>query len=212
TGLSYKDRKNLVKRMTQCGHSMPEGWDQPNFRYWVVDYPSKAQNLPELKERLEQQQKDKTPKDMRDSAPRPVVPVKSGGQIAAEANLMVLTKDEKDRSNATILRITDRQGKDIPSPIDIQKAESKYPQWSLQFGVDSKRPDAWLPEDLAQYMQENGRAASICCLNTGVERSTPNSLWRRPLPRPSPPRPLTSRLPLSNSRRPAPAAGVIGSN
>jgi len=157
TGLSYKDRKNLVKRMTQCGHSMPEGWDQPNFRYWVVDYPSKAQNLPELKERLEQQQKDKTPKDMRDSAPRPVVPVKSGGQIAAEANLMVLTKDEKDRSNATILRITDRQGKDIPSPIDIQKAESKYPQWSLQFGVDSKRPDAWLPEDLAQYMQENGK-------------------------------------------------------
>lgn len=155
TGLSYKDRKNLVKRMTNCGHNMPVGWDQPNFRYWVVDYPSQAKDLPELKERLEQQKKDNTPKDMRHAEPRPVV--KSGGQIAAEANLMVLTRDEKERSNASIIKITDRHGKEIPSPIDIQKAESKYPQWSGQFGVDAKRPDAWLPEDLAFYMQENGK-------------------------------------------------------
>jgi hypothetical protein len=158
-GLSNKDRKAYIRRMTNCGSVLPEGYDKPDFMVWVVDYPKPARDLKELAEKMQvpapiTQQK---PKDMRGDAPRPA-PTKGSETQAAEASAMILSADEKSRAESSILKIMDRQGKTIPSPLEIQKAVAKYPVFTKQMGVDLARVRQWMPEDLISFSKDNGKA------------------------------------------------------
>lgn len=159
--MSKKDRKSYIRRMTNCGSVLPEGYDRPDFKVWVVDYPKPARDLRELADKMQvpgpigQQQQ---PKDMRDpNGPRPA-PAKGSETTAAEASAMILSVDEKSRAESSILKIMDRQGKTIPSPLEIQKAVAKYPRFTKTMGVDLARVRQWLPEDLIAFSKENGKA------------------------------------------------------
>lgn len=146
--MNKKDRKSLIRRVTNCGPDLPAGWDKPDFKYWEVAYVKAPRNLPELAEQM----KKEGPKDMRSSAgPKPLT-------VIGEVTAMVLSAEEKSEAESTILKIMDRQGKAIPSPLEILKAEQPYPKFSTQFGLKSDSIDSWLPVDVEAFAKANGKA------------------------------------------------------
>lgn len=156
-GLSHKDRKAMVRRVTGCGNNLPDGYDQPGWKYWVVDYPQKAQTLEALKAKM-----DDGPKDMRSSKPPKIV--------VADVNSFVLSAEEKSAVESTLLKTMDRQGKEIPNPLDIQKMETKYTTFTKQFGVTSDQIDTWLPADVEAFAKEHGKAFFHLFLETRREK------------------------------------------
>lgn len=170
-GLSQKDRKAFVRRVTGCGSILPEGFDKPGWKYWVTEYQLRARDLPELKDQLESVLKQNgydQPKDMRAAGPRPSP--SRGSEVITEANSLVLTADEKSVAESTMLKIMDRQGKEVPNPLDIQKSEAKYPTFTKQFGVTSDQIDAWLPVDIEAFAKANGKAFFHLFLETRREK------------------------------------------
>lgn len=157
-GMNQKDQKKFVRRVTNCGSELPEGWDKPGWRYWVAEYPKAA--IPKdadtlMAASMRQAQQNK---DMRDpNGPRPV-PGSGHESEAAEVSALVLTKEEASAAETTIIKIMDRQGKEIPSPLEIQKAVSKYPAFSKKFGVDHDRMLSWLPKDIEEFAKTNPKA------------------------------------------------------
>ncbi len=165
--MSKQDRKNFIRRVTNCGKDLPKNWDSPDFLYWKVEYPAQAKTLPELKDQLIADQN--RPKDMRDAnGPRPA-PSK-GSEVVSEANSLVLTAEEKTQAEETILKIMDRQGKEIPSPLDIQKLEAKYPKFSGNFGIKLEETDSWLPVDIEAFARKHGKQFFHLFLETRREK------------------------------------------
>ncbi len=161
-GLSNKDKKAFVRRVTGCGNNLPDGYDQPGWKYWVVDYPAKAKTLEALKNKLEQE----GPKDMRSSIPPKIVTP----EVVGEVNSMVLSADEATAAETTIVKILDRQGKEIPNPLEIQKMEQKYPTFTKRFGVTSEQIDTWLPADVEAFAKAHGKAFFHLFLETRREK------------------------------------------
>ena len=158
-GLSKKDRKAFIRRVTGCGNALPNGWEQPDFKYYSINYPSAAKDIQALQQKYAKDE----PKDMRQPAPKPVngngnKQPTSGREVVTEANAMVLTADEKSAAETTLLKIMDRKGNEIPSPEAIQKQEEKYPVFTGQFGVTSDQVDSWSPRDIETFAKENPKA------------------------------------------------------
>jgi hypothetical protein len=151
-GMNTKDRKKFIRRVTNCGSQLPEGWDKPGFTYWEIDYPKTGPDLEQLQKKF-----NSGPKDMKADAPRPA-PAKGSETEASEAHLMVLSKEEASAAEGAILKIMDRQGKEIPSPLDIQKAVSKYPAFSKKFGVGYEQMLSWHPKDVAEFLKSSPKA------------------------------------------------------
>lgn len=154
-GLSNKDRKSFIRRVTGCGNNLPEGSELPGWKYWVVDYPAKAKTLEALAEKMKT---DTGPLDMRSNVPPKIVAPTRGSEVVTEANSLVLTNDEATAAETTIVKILDRQGKEIPNPLDIQKMEQKYPKFTKRFGVTSEQIDTWLPADVEAFAKAHGKA------------------------------------------------------
>ncbi len=165
-GLSNKDKKSFVRRVTGCGNNLPEGYELKGWKYWVVDYPVRAKTLEALKDKLEAA----GPKDMRSSEPPRIVAPTRGSEAITEANSLVLTADESTAAETTIVKIMDRQGKEIPNPLDIQKMEQKYPVFTKKFGVTSEQIDTWLPADIEAFAKAHGKAFFHLFLETRREK------------------------------------------
>lgn len=160
--MSKKDRKAAIRRVTNCGNNLPEGSEEVNWTYLEVQYPGRASSLPELKERLEQEKN----KPVADAGTKLSGAPTRGSEIVHEANIMILTVEEKSAAETTLLKMMDRQGKEIPSLLELQKMESKYPKFTGQFGTSITQIGNALPEDVATFFKENGKASFHLYLET----------------------------------------------
>lgn len=168
-GLSTKDRKAVVRRVTNCGSILPEGFDKPGWTYLEIQYPSRARDLPDLKEKLEQQQRDKPVADAGtklSGGPTAGMSPTRGSEVVHEANIMVLTAEELSAAETSLLKIMDRQGKEIPPALELQKLETKYPKFTGKFGMTLGQINNSLPEDVAGFFKENGKASFHLYLET----------------------------------------------
>lgn len=158
-GLHGKHYKAWVRRMTGCGNDLPEGYDLPDFKVWVVDYPQKAKTLQDLKTKMAEAEK---PKDMVGEYPS------RGSDIAAaraeQANKMVLSVEEKTAAEQFLIKHLDRQGKQIPNPIDLQKSEEQWPKFDAQFGVRLEDIYHWTTDDLYAFFHSHTKAAFLMFL------------------------------------------------
>lgn len=158
-GLSKKDRKAFIRRVTGCGNALPDGWEKLNFKYWSVEYPSAAKEITKLQEKFNTGHAQ--PKDMRSSKEPAKVENKQpsrGSEVISEANSLVLTAEEKSEVETTLLKIMDRRGNAIPDPTQIQKMEEKYPKFTAQFGVTNEQIDTWAPRDIETVAKNNPKA------------------------------------------------------
>lgn len=145
--MSNNDRKHMVKRVTQCGNNMPPNWKDPGFTYLEIDYGSNPKTLEALRDKLVADAGTKL-------APAPT----RGSEVVHEANVMILTAEEKSAAESGLLKMMDRQGKEIPTPLELQKMETKYPKFASQFGMEVSRINGALPEDIKVFAMENGKA------------------------------------------------------
>lgn len=136
-GLSKDQRKKMIRRVTNCGSVLPDKWADDPFYYFVPEYPQD--------ERLKQLAGE--PRDMRANEPAP----SSGHEVRdlrEETAVFMMTKEELSETEAIILKIMDRQGKDIPNPLEAQKREAKYPKFSDKFGLKIEQTHQWDARDL----------------------------------------------------------------
>lgn len=141
-GINRDQRKKLIRRVTNCGAVLPEGWDKDPFFYWVFDYP-KNETLVALAH------KSATMKAESASAATPSP--RSGADIARtrdQGDPLMLTKDELTAIEEHILRALGKISKTPPDLLANQKAEEKYVKFSQQFNVDLKLLHNWTPADI----------------------------------------------------------------
>lgn len=138
-GLSKDQRKKLIRRVTNCGSVLPDNWNKDPFYYWVAEYPKDEQLVALAKRNSEE------PKDMRQAAPKPVLALpKSGGEI----DVLMMSKEERDGIETHILNVLGYNAKHTTTPVEIQKAESSYPPFTKEFGIDWETMNGWTPKQL----------------------------------------------------------------
>lgn len=148
-GMSKDQRKKLIRRVTNCGNDLPENWNSDEFTYFETEYERAPRTQIEDAMISAQVRKDQTPKDMRSNvAPR----------LVTEAGDMVLSAEEKSEAESFMLKTMDRGGKEIPNPLDIQKALSKTTSFTKQFGISLDVTKKWLPEDIVAFSKANPKA------------------------------------------------------
>jgi hypothetical protein len=174
-GLSRDQRKKLIRRVTNCGQVLPDNWDKDPFHYFVAEY-LQDEGLKRLAE----------PKDMKSTAPSP----SSGSEVRElreETAMFVMSKEELSETEAAILKIMDRQGKEVPNPLEAQKRESKYPTFSSKFGIKLDDIHQWDARDLKLLSPKAMFHLTLELRRRDIERAT-------------------SAVPLKSVETPAPAA------
>jgi hypothetical protein len=138
-GLSKDQRKKMIRRVTNCGSVLPDKWNEDPFYYFEAEYARDEQ--------LAALAAQNGPKDMRNNQPAP----SSGHEVRElreETAIFMMSKDELSETEEAILKIMDRQGKEVPNPLEAQKREAKYPKFSDKFGLKIEQTHTWDARDL----------------------------------------------------------------
>lgn len=155
--LTNKERQKFIRR--HHGGNLPKGWRQMTtvLSFDPADIAKAGKIAAEIDKKsdaaaaAEAKTSKSTTREkfVASGAASPITPE------AAEASMMTLTKDEREKGQEFILKYLDYNSENAPNPLDIQKIEAKYGSFSKQLGFEPERMFHWPLAKLEEFFKRN---------------------------------------------------------